>query len=54
MRQEFSMENFKRWVNEFIDGELEPYFRSAPIPTDEEMFEVSCKNRLTLLVLVLM
>ena len=35
MTEQFTMENFKKWITSFVDGELEPYFRSADAPDPE-------------------
>lgn len=34
MKDEFSMENFEKFLNELKDGKLEPYLKSEPIPED--------------------
>ena len=32
MEEQFSMESFKNWITRFVDGELDPYFKSADAP----------------------
>ena len=42
MREEFSLEAFKSWIEKFVDGELEPFLRSESVP--EEKMEDGVKK----------
>jgi protein disulfide isomerase family A protein 3 len=46
MSQEFSMETFESFVNDFLDGKLEAYLKSEPVPAsqDEPVKVVVAKN----------
>ena len=34
MEQDFSVDNLKAFAQEFLDGGLEPYLKSEPVPKD--------------------
>lgn len=36
MKDEFSIESFEKFVNQFIAGELEPFLKSEPVPEDND------------------
>ena len=39
MRDTFTIEGFRNWIQTFVDGELVPYLKSQPAPGDEEAEE---------------
>jgi len=36
MADEFSMDNLEKFVNDFLDGKVEPYLKSEPVPEDND------------------
>ena len=36
MRESFTIEGFRNWIQAFVDGELVPYLKSQPVPEEEE------------------
>lgn len=40
MKDEFSVENLQKFVSDYLEGALEPYLKSEPIPEDEYVSSV--------------
>ncbi|XP_045215771.2 protein disulfide-isomerase A3-like [Mercenaria mercenaria] len=40
MTDEFSMDNLEKFANELLDGKLEPYLKSEPVPTQDQPVKV--------------
>ncbi|KAJ7384503.1 Protein disulfide-isomerase A3 [Desmophyllum pertusum] len=36
MKKDFSVDNFKAFLNEYFDGELKPYIKSEPVPENND------------------
>ena len=36
-----SMDNLEKFANDLLDGKLEPYLKSEPVPTQDEAVKVS-------------
>lgn len=36
MKEEFSVENFEKFVQDFVDGKLEPHLKSEPVPESND------------------
>ena len=33
-----SMDNLEKFINDFLDGKIEPYLKSEPIPEDNDEY----------------